>query len=103
MARIQQPLATPKNQRPHPEHDFTQSFSSWEASVFDNAAYFSALTFPDRTRQEFPTFAKAYQYAQQTPRTCLYAVTKSGRSTHLDEPAWAAWLARAQEQQYGNS
>lgn len=82
-------------------HDFTQSFSDWEISVFDNAAYFVALTIGpgrfERQRKEFDKFHEAVDFAKEDKHYCLYAVTESGRSICIDRAKWNDWLARSNQ------
>ena len=92
IASKQQPLTASRGGDPH---DFTQLFTNWEASVFDGAEYFFALSFRPRTRHEFSTFAEAVEFARDRSEFSLYAVTPSGRSTPLDREKWLEWLERA--------
>ncbi len=90
--------SNPKTAKSSHEHNFTDGFDNWEASVFDNAMMFIALTLGpipgQRQRTEFSTFEEAVTYAKDKPDHCVYAITASGRSVCLDRKNWSDWLER---------
>ena len=89
----QHPLTAPRRGDPH---NFLQSRSNWEASVFDDAEYFAASSIrPQREYLKFTTFAEALNFACDKSNFCIYAITASGRSTLLDRVKWDEWLIRA--------
>lgn len=97
LTQTQAAATTPRNRGAH-NFRVARKFQEWEAAVFDDAAYFTVVklapTPGHRFRTEYPTFAEARAHAEADSRTCLYAVTASGRTAQLDRAAYPAWAAR---------
>ena len=94
MKSRQIPLIAPRNGNPH---NFAQSIETWEAAVFDNAAYFSVFAVRPRRRQQFPTFAEALDFIREQSDSrsyLIYAVTEAGRTMIPDRDKWDHWLER---------
>lgn len=92
----QQPLSAPRRGDPH---NFSQGFTSWEASIFDSAEYFFVLRLRGhqyRQRDEFGSCAEAVAFAQDhlDEGPCAYALSKTGRSIVLDREVWDQWVER---------
>src|SRR5262252_3426135 len=93
----QQPLTA---QGTH-EHDFMQSYESWEAAVFDRAVYFAVYELRWGERGDPPRHTKwkcfpwAVRYAKESKHgPCIYAVVESGRFNNLDREKWDEWVSR---------
>ena len=93
----QQPLT---GQSTH-EHNFSQSVTDWEASVFDRAAYFAVIelrygsTLSERRKYTtWTNFPWAVRYARRHLDACIYAVTDLGRFNNLDREKWSEWETR---------
>jgi hypothetical protein len=65
--------------------------------VFDLAAYFAVIRYDKRPFEvmEFATFAEAMANAERTPGSCVYAISREGRSVLLDRQRWHEWAERA--------
>lgn len=97
----QQPLRAGRGNSPH---DFTQSYSDWEGSIFDTAEYFYVLRFraasrPRRPRDEFTSCRAAVAFARShfDEGACVYAMSHTGRFFLLDREVWDLWIQREEE------
>lgn len=89
----QTPLTSPREKS---AHNFSLKFADWEASVFDNASYFTVINMRllPRSYDNFVNFEQAYNFAKNKMFVCIYAITKQGRSVLLDKEKWQEWLVR---------
>jgi hypothetical protein len=90
----QTPLTSRRGLSPH---NFIQKMADWECAVFDDAEYFTAMTYGDngeRLVHRFDKFKEAMQFVGDKKQYCIYAISRTGRSIICDRVKWAEWAER---------